>query len=194
MLNLIANSCVNADIYKKILKCPYPNPFCWQLMDDDSMFNLINEYNTINFNNYKLIKNDNGKYTIIIDNKIKVYYVHYHYSKDDIVIRKNCSDVFYNKIKDYIIQKYEERTKRFLQNKENPIFIIGSTYEDKFCSIETIKKMLKLKTDYKIIFVIRDDCKIDFKLPINFITYKTDIYHDNPKLGKELYDKILSKF
>jgi len=190
-MNLIANNCVNSDIYKDILKCNFQNPFCWQIMDDESMFNLINEYKRINFNSYELIKDNGWNFSIIIDGKIKVDYVHYRFSETDTELRIVGSDVFYNKIWEYIVEKYEKRTKRLYQTNEEPIFIIGSTYKNKFCDLKTIKKMLYLNTNYKIIFVIHNDVTIDFNLPENFIIHKTKLINNNQQLAKELYDKIL---
>ena len=192
MLNVIADTCVGADIYKYHLKQPYQNPFCWETMDCDSMSYLIQNYKNINFNNYELVKDKNWNFSIIIDKKVKVNYVHYHFSKKDKIIRTDKSDVFYNKIWEYIVQKYEERKERLLKNKENPIFIFGSSWNGQKCKKSTIEKIVKIKTNYKIIFVVDFDC--DVKMPSNCILYKTKIFHDNPKLAGELFNIFLKKF
>lgn len=187
MLNIIADSCIGADIYKYHLKQPYQNPFCWSTMSSDSMAYLIQNYNNINFNNYKLTKDKNWNFSIIIDNKIKVNYVHYCFSKNDKKIRIDIADVYYNKIWEYIIEKYEERKNRLLKNNEEPIFIFGSTW--KYCNESIIEKIIKIKTNYKIIFVINFNCNI--KIPNNCILYKSDIYRNNPKLAGELLNNII---
>ena len=40
-MNLVGNSCVSAFIMRDCLKKEFNNPFCWAIIDFDSMYNLI---------------------------------------------------------------------------------------------------------------------------------------------------------
>ena len=43
-MNIIANSCVGSDIITKILNERFENPFCWCVIDFNSMCTLIKDY------------------------------------------------------------------------------------------------------------------------------------------------------
>jgi len=56
----------------------FSNPFCWNIIEYESMYNLIKYYDSINFFNYTLeFDNILKTYNVIIDNKVKVKYIHY---------------------------------------------------------------------------------------------------------------------
>lgn len=85
-MNIIANDCAGAYIYKDHLKRDFMNPFIWSSIDIANFIKLIEFYNTIDFKNIqcKLIFNESGickqkSYIpkIIIDNQIEVNYFHY---------------------------------------------------------------------------------------------------------------------
>jgi len=125
---LICNSCVGAYIYKLSLNKAFDNPFMWGLIDFNSMYYMIQNFENINFKNYELIKDKNWSFSIKIDNKITIKYIHYKFEPTANKIIKKDFDVFYNKIWEYIIQKYEERLERMLNIKEKPIFILANWY------------------------------------------------------------------
>ena len=122
-MNIISNTCVGAGIYKNCLNKPYSNPFMWNLIDYDSMYKLIKNYDKINFKNIKvekLNKEVNNSYAVIIDNSITIKYIHYRYDKTKTEPEIKGVDVFYNKIEEYIKEKYLTRLKLM---KEKPVFI-----------------------------------------------------------------------
>jgi len=132
MYNLISQNCLCGDIYKNNLKIDYQNPFVWCVITFENMYNLISKWDNINFLNYELKKDKNWNFSLNIDNKVNIQYVHYKFSYNDSTIRKNGVDVFYNKIWEYIIEIYEKRIQKMLNNKENPLFCI--------CNFDTIYK------------------------------------------------------
>ena len=192
-MNLIGNTCLSSFIIRDYIKIPYNNPFCWNVIDIDSFCYLIENYNKINFKDYELIKDSNWNFSLIIDKKIKTQYVHYKFSIEDKIIRKNNLDVYYNKIWLYIIEKYEKRLKIMLEQQEEPIFIIGSSYDKSFGSVDLndIKKIINIKTKYKII--ITSNIDLNFDLPSNIIYYKHSIIKNNCMLSKLLYNTIFCK-
>lgn len=130
-MNIISNSCVGGFIYKNELKCSFQNPFIWSLIDFNSMLYLIKNFNSINFNNFELIKDENYNFSIIIDKHIKVQYIHYKYDKNAIKPYTQHINYYSNNIGEYIVQKYVERKNRMLNNKEKTIYIFGNLYDVK---------------------------------------------------------------
>ena len=127
------------------------------------MFELIKNFDNLNFNNIMIDKSeyhfDKNKLTfkIIIDDRIEVHYPHYYFKKDENTPIIKGFDVFYNKIWEYVVNKYETRLSRM---KEEPIFIILGEYELDIPSIfdyslEKERKILELNTNYKIVLITK---------------------------------------
>lgn len=131
-LNVITNSCVGARIYQE-KNMIYGNPFMWSIVPPDDFLYLYKNYDRINFGNYELTR-EGEDYKIIIDGRVNVYYVHYRYDENSTVptVRDEI-DVYYNKIEDYIKEKYETRLKRMTGK---PVFIVSDRefYEKKWCT------------------------------------------------------------
>lgn len=122
--NLVGNSCVSSYITRDILKQKFVNPFVWNIFDFNSSYNLVKNWDNINFEKFKLVNNFDGTFSILIDDLVKVKYVHYLYSQKDTEIRKENNDVYYNKIQDYVIDKYLSRIK-FVRSV-SPIFLFAT--------------------------------------------------------------------
>ena len=154
-MNIISQNCLAGNIYKNHLKSKFENPFIWTVIDFNSMLFLIQNWNTINFKNYELVKDDNWNFSIIINGKVKVQYVHYKFNpKCKTPILDNVGSIHYYKIWEYIIQKYKERLNRMLEKKEEPIFCI--------CNFNTIftdaiynEEQLKILSKYKNVHILR---------------------------------------
>lgn len=131
-MNLISQNCLTGDLNRYYFHNEYQNPFVWTVISFNDMYKLINEWDNINFLNYTLVKDKNWNFSIVIDNKIKIQYVHYKFSPQDNKPRKVGVDIYYNKIWEYIVEKYEKRIKRMLEKNQKPIFCI--------CNFKTIYK------------------------------------------------------
>ena len=126
-MNIICNNCVGSRIYQ-YTNIKYNNQFIWSSIDINDFIYLINNYDNINFNNFKLLYEDN-KYFIKIDNKILISYPHYKKNLDNmeqIIVENENEEIedrtlYSPNIENYIISKYKERFKR---NIEYPIFLI----------------------------------------------------------------------
>lgn len=189
-MNLVGNTCVASYITRDCLKQPFVNPFVWNIINFESCYNLVKYWDKLNFKNYELIKDKNWNFSIIIDNKVKVQYVHYRFSKEHskLIIKNN--DVYYNRIWEYIIEKYNKRIINI--RKENPIFIFATANEGLSrhipFTLEEQKKLEELNSPYKII--------ISFKNMINsnkLICIKQDkIFKDNGiEFSRFIYEKSL---
>lgn len=186
-MNIIGNSCISSFLTRDCLKEPFNNPFCWCVIDFDSIFYIIKNYYNINWLNFELVKDENWNFSIIIDKNIKVQYVHYVFDKNVKTIEfKNLHDVCSNHIWEYIIEKYNQRINRMLKSKEEPIFILGSpwtTYKaENVITREMYTKIKEINTNFKI-YVCSD---------YNFTNEKNIINIDISKIKKNDYYSSLN--
>jgi len=182
-MNIIANSCVGSDIITKILNERFENPFCWCVIDFDSMCTLIKDYEKIDFRKYILLRNGNIC-TIEIDGKVKVQYVHYMYDEryDAPTNIEGSADILYKKIDEYVEQKYIERLKRMQDKQEEPIFIFADSFEglgrgDLTESQQRCLNELKNVSKYKIYY---------------YASKKLNIINDNYKLATYIYKDLFT--
>ena len=119
------------------------------------MLYLIQNWNNINFKNYELTKDLKWNFSIIIDNNVKIQFVHYKFNPACKKITvDNSRNIFYYKIWEYIIQKFEERLNRMIEKKEQPIFCI--------CNFDTIypdaiytNEQLNILSKYDNVYILR---------------------------------------
>lgn len=102
-MNIISNNCLGGHLYRDFLNSEFENPFAWTVIDFNSMLYLVNNWYDINFKNYELVKDEKWNFSIIIDNNVKIQYVHYKFSPKATTITqtKPSTDIFYNKIWEY---------------------------------------------------------------------------------------------
>lgn len=182
-MNIVSNSCIGAYLMRDYYKYQYNNPFCWSFILVDDFITLMNEWDNIDFMNYTLEKR--GKkleegFKTVIDSKVTLLWYHYLFStKYNKPTTKNI-DVFSNHIWEYIIEKYEERTKRMLAAKEKPIFIFADSYN--YACEGTIeerrKKFESSTTPYQKFF---------------FDSNVYGIHRDNKYFTKIVYEEIKNK-
>jgi len=145
---LITNNCMGGYFYRDVVKTEYNHPFFWGTTSI-SMLNLIRNWDNINFKNYSIEKYGDWKFKILIDNKAEYRCLHYHFDKNTNKPTVRGCDVFYNKIWEYIQEKYETRLERMLKLNENPTFVIhwfpGDGYTEEMLD-NFIKEDIKYKT------------------------------------------------
>lgn len=185
-MNVISNNCLGGFLYK-FNKLQFKNPFIWSAILADSMYALIKDWDNINFNDFELKKSEFHESTeqlntfkIVIENKIDIHYTHYYFNKDKDKPEIKGFDVFYNKIWEYVVEKYVKRLQRM---NENPVFVILGEYEVNGPSLydytfKKEKKILDLDTKYKIVLITK------YK---DFLKYNDDIHliiFDGTERGK----------
>lgn len=138
-MNIISNCCAGAYYYRDYLKSQYQNPFIWNIISSYDIYNLIKNYDHIDFTNYEMIKYDryfktglNGvvesQYHYVvglnIDNTFNVFYPHNYYDpkRKTPVIDNACC--WYYRNFEYTVDNYEKRVRRMLLSKEPPIYLI----------------------------------------------------------------------
>jgi len=190
MINIIGDSCVASNITLEILKQQYVNPFCWNIIDYISFGYLIKNYKNINFNNIQLKKHPVvPKYTLIIDEKINVFYEHYIEDNSAKTIKKENNNVYYYDIKSYIISKYKSRLK--LNNK--PIFTIGSSWNIEKDKNKEFEFVINQNVEKYPLFVIvnkNSDYLYLKKYENNYTKiFKTNLVKNNTALAFDIYNK-----
>lgn len=188
-MNLVGNSCISSYIVRDIIGQKFTNPFVWCIMDFDSCYNLVKYWDELNFWNYDIIKDNDWNFSILIDNKVKVQFVHYIFSKADTVIRKKDNNVYYNHIWEYIDEKYKKRIANI--KSEKPIFIFATANygfeRHKPFTLEQQKKLEALNSQYKIIFSFKDMIKSD---NIICITQDKKFFGNDIVIAKYIWEKI----
>ena len=197
MYNLIGNCCAASFIMvdNDKLNQPLLNPFSYALIDFNSMKYLIENYDNLNLHNYKLIKEDGWKFSIIIENKIKVFYLHYVFNpKVEYYHNKINHNIESNKIWEYIVKKYEERLTRMEKENITPIFVLGSAGNDRnHYSEQQVLELLNMKNDFKIIIAQKEDIKFNCTENREYIKIPNTILTDGTPLASYIYknSKIL---
>jgi hypothetical protein len=196
MKNIIGNSCASAFITKELLNHEFINPFCWCVIDAESMYNLIKFYDEIKFLDYDIVKDDNWVFSIIIDNRVKVQFPHYRFEKTCKEQRYYYNDVISNHIWEYIVTEYDKRIKRMLCYKLPPIFLVGSLHASHWYSEEWIRKICSIETKYPIII---SNNYMDFSkdyphIYFNVSLYKEDGKDNNAVIGMEVFNKYKHLF
>ena len=197
MKNIIGNSCVSAFITNDLLHQQFINPFCWATLDFKSMYNLIKYYDYINWKNYEIIKDKKWMFYTIVDNKVKIRWVHYKFSPNDKILKRGKPDIKYCKIWEYINDKYNIRINRMLKYNIEPIFIVRSLHKGHWYTKDEIKQICDIKSKYKII-IVNNNYDFSKEYP-NIIFHTTHFKEDgktnNSVISKELFEKykILSK-
>lgn len=190
-MNLIGNTCVASYITRDFLKQQFSNPFCWNIIDYDSMYYLINHWSEIDFLNFNIEKDDKWNLSIIIDGNVKVQYIHYHFDRNCSSPKVRGNDVYYNKIWEFCVDKYKSRVKRMLDTHEEPIFILVWPNAAKLkLGYYTKEQVDRLKcAQYKVItsFDYSDDLRIgnfqSIHQPLNYINNGTPF-------AKFIYDNV----
>lgn len=175
-MNLITNRCLGGYIYRDILKERYENPFIWTGIWDEYFNILFENYNSINFKNFKVCYDENHpveKYYILIDNAIRVNYGHILLDPNAITPTPKDVNIYTNDPMKYVKEKYIERLERMTKpptfiymdldysnnyeladialRKKQKLNIL--TVDEKFPTNEFINKQVIVKQDWtKIIW------------------------------------------
>ena len=167
--NIISHNCTAANIYK-LKKMKYGNPFMWCIIPPEDFMYLYEHYHEINFENFKLEKNNRGEYWMVIDGKFKVFYEHYIYDENAVEPIRGTVSLYMKDIENYIVSRYKARLARM---KDEPLFI--ATDRDFY-----YRKEFNLEKEDLLKFVDKEDCivaTVDTGITGNNVVYipKKDI-------------------
>lgn len=192
-MNIISNCCLGAYTYQR-MNMPYNNPFMWSIMRYDDIASIIQNWANIKWNNIDLSSADTlgpeyypsefplneryrtRTYYITIDHQITVWYVHYlNSTRHAVPTRVNGIDIAYNKIWEYVVEKYRERVGRMILQTTHPIFYLMKT---RHLTIEDMAKLDKLCAVYGYKCIIAHN-KVNGNLSADNII---DVHTDDIKL------------
>ncbi len=134
-MNVITSNCIGAELYERVLKQPFNNPFMWCLIFADDYVYLYNHFDEIDFSNVNLLmmseKDDIGTtkhdihkkiFGICVDNKFTAWYTHTFYDdKCKEPTKLEISNIYYYKNYELVFNNYHKRLARM---KESPVFTI----------------------------------------------------------------------
>lgn len=157
MFNLIGNTCCASWITQRILHQEFINPLCWSIMDFTSAYNCIAHFYDVNWLNIQLnVDTAFSEFSITVDKCFTIIYVHYKFSPFVDTLYKKDDDVYFNKIWEYIVDKYIDRARKMCNHKIPPRFIFTTPKEYRdartYYSLDEQYKLAELATDYPIIF------------------------------------------
>lgn len=192
-MNIIANTCVGAYLMRDINKHQFENPFCWNIIDYESMYKIIKNYTKLKtFSiNPILEKNEYDEFfaSIILNNDIKIQYVHYLHEKQR-KRTKNINDTYCADPLNYAVTKYNDR----LQNINNtPIFILQ--FQPKHHITGNKEKFLSLINNIKtpeFPIIVISPFKIKNKNILNIVTNNDNLLSSPKNLSVYLKPIILN--
>lgn len=128
---LIGNNCLVGYIYRDILMQEYQTPFIWSRIWNEDFIKLLEHYKEIDFENFELkkvnkkINNKDNDFYILLDDTVKIFYEHYKFDKNyNKPSEVDNIDIHYNKIWEYIYEKFKIRCER-MSKSEKPIIIFN---------------------------------------------------------------------
>lgn len=167
---LISNNCCGG-MYYRLNKIRFNNPFMWAYCPYRGIGYIMEHLYDINWNNFKLIESKikQDTYTIMVDNAFPIHYVHYKFNplmhSPKVITHgsnKNdewSSDVEWDCIWEYVVQKYRERVDRMIALCEPPCFLLHAEGVDNQNSPVTLRDLAYHQSNFKRI-VITSDSKI----------------------------------
>jgi hypothetical protein len=199
-MNIIANDCAGAYIYKDCIRCDFMNPFIWSSIDIDNFLKLIKNYDELNFRNIKceLIENNSGICKnksmiprITIDDSVNIHYFHYIQNDKYSTPTKVEGYTMYKDIITYTIDCY---IRRLNKTKEQPIFIWDVTKAIWYNKnrIDPFESFNNIKSNYNII-IYSPTVKSETKSNIILLNKSNGDFEVNVS-GSNIYNKVLKNY
>ena len=111
-MNILSTNCLSGHIYKDVLQQPYESPFVWCRIFPDSFIHLIDNWDNINFTKISMTTKDMTTFYTTIDKCVTIRWSHYLFHQSYSTPTQIGVNVYYNKIWEYIIEKYIDRLHR----------------------------------------------------------------------------------
>lgn len=164
---VISNNCCGGRLYQQT-NTKFNNPFIWMVSPYDSIYYTMMNFKNVNWKDidFKKSKLRPNTFIINVQNNIDFHYVHYKFDEkaNTIVQEKKfdieehwTGDVFYNKIWEFVLKKYQERTKRMLELNEDPCFLICQENYANINQKHTLKDIANCESKYKRIIITTDE-------------------------------------
>ena len=156
-MNIISNDCTAGFIYREINQ-EYKNPFIWTSIDLDNFIKLIENYDTLNFENISIkLEKNTSKISvqnelcpvITIDGIVDIHCFHY-FQKEGKKAEINTKEryIYDQDIVNYTKKVYLSRLERMT---EEPVFIWSNFEGFYWYNSASVNKLNNINTKYKII-------------------------------------------
>lgn len=159
-MNLISNCCLNDFILQK-WDLGHTSPFAWADVDFASFYNLLTDYDNINFWKYELFIKLHPYYRgravhgVRIDDKVNITYIHYLQDENYQQPTRVGADVYCPNAAEFIDAMYRRRLKRMDILQEDPIFVLEWEHLD--YNEENFMKLLKTDLKYKVVVITNNE-------------------------------------
>ena len=158
---LISNNCLAGFVYQKILKREYNSPTIFTLIEPDEYVSMIENFENINFENWELkntSKELSNNFEIVIDDKYHLQHHHFYFDKKydkPTKIHSQYVDIHYNKIWEYICERYVKHIKRMKGDTDFRFLYLEPNLK---CErLKELPEILKRKKLKGLIFTKLDD-------------------------------------
>lgn len=168
-MNIIANRCHGAYIYRDILKCEYQNPFVWSQIRKQSYNYLFSHYTDIDFSNIVVNKHAWDKtwcLDMLIDDVITVTYPHILFDARCNKPTIKANNVYYNRPWLVVCDSYKKRLTRMQQT---PVFIYLDIDNNKLCENFELAKLANTLKRECLFITTREYEETEYVKTINVI-------------------------
>ena len=165
-INIICNNCFGAALTEEYGSI-YENPFMWCAIQPDDYFDLITEWDSLNFSNVETFRLGDVKSTIktplgvddsvllVLDRHINVFFMHHKIDKNAKKYKTLNHDAYYYDMLFYVKQKWIERSSRM---KLPPQFVLRQT---SIFTFDRVQRYVDLDTKYQKYLITYDISKVD---------------------------------
>ena len=195
---IISNNCISGFLQRDYFKQAYNNPFIWTTIEPNDFINLVLNFDSINFKKFELFKDKDWNFFLNIDNCFDVRFTHYKFNANTSKLTiggPNKNDIFYNKIWEYIVEKYTSRLNRMLTVKEEPTFLWCGANDRIRHSFDVdpnknqLNKMIA-NAKYKTAISFKDMPVTNANKNVQLIPQTTSFKHINIEFGKFLISHL----
>lgn len=190
-MNIISNDCMGGFIYRNA-KAQFNNPFMWTYVMYDDMLYFMNNWDSIDWKNFIVLKDDSWKMYVQFNGAANIHCLHYHFDARFDKPHVYGHDVFHNHIWEYIHEKFTARISRM---NETPTFVF-EWLNWLGCDKEKFESFIKQDFKYKtIVFIPYAEYK-DFKKDNLLVIYdpKVDAKDVFPNYYANRYFDVIKDF
>ena len=165
-MNLIGSCCISSHLLR-LYGFGNTNPFAWTVIDFESFYTLLTDYDNIDWQNIEFSRGPHPwrknvpVFYLTIDGKVKICFPHMLFDPNAKQPTKRGADVFYCKIWELIVQKYQERLNKMLDAGKPSMFI--AEWEERNYDESAFEKLLGLDLKYKVVVITYNEKLKDVK-------------------------------
>lgn len=134
----------------------------WSIVLPQDFRTLVQNFKEFNFSNVELFQQyfeplKDNTFGLVLDNAIKVLFIHYRYDANAKKPQKKGVDLCYCNIEKYIVDTWHRRTERMKQLSPHFLGVANGLW-----TASDISKFIELKTPFKKSLIVYDKKYLDF--------------------------------